>query len=442
MTTLLRIWPLLLIVALLQVAPAAAAEQELSLEEAVRIAQENSHRLNAARQGVAIAAGGERVAKAELMPELSAMGTWLDYDGDVFYARFINPAQPGQPNPTAPPTDASEFSTTQMGVLKLTQPLYTGGAVRSRLRASRVERQLAEQGLRRQQLELTYEVTQAYYGVLLAEQAAEVARQSVRRSEETLRAVRQRRAAEEALKVEELGAESHLALDRHRLLKADNDVRFARLALGRLLAGEPTVTYRLTDSLEAPAKTLDEEQAVSETLAQQPAVEEAKLRLTLAEAMHAAARSHFKPKLALEGYYSWIDSETFFEGTNYGAALNLSIPFLKDITAGAGEVDRAAARRELESSSLQETLSAIRLQARQAVRQVEEAYSTVEVIRQALAYEQEKHRVTESAFREGLVTAEDMLDEHTELAEAELELYGALYQARLREAELEKVLGR
>ncbi len=441
MTTLLRIWPLLLIAALLPAAP-AAAEQELSLEDAVRIAQEENHRLEAARQAVAIAAGGERVAKAELLPELAVMGTWLDYDGDVFFARFINPAQPGQPDPTAPPTDAGEFSTTKVGVVTLSQPLYTGGAVRSGWRASRVERELAEQGLRRLELELAYEVTEAYYGVLLAEQATEVARQSVHRSEETLKAVRQRRAAEEALKVEELGASSHLARDRHRLLQAENDVRFARLALGRLLAREPTVSLRLTGSLEAPARTLDEEGAVREALAGQPAIAEAKLRLTLAETLQGAARSHFKPKLALEAYYAWIDSETLFEGTNYGAALKLSIPFLKDITAGAGDVERAAARRELEASSLQETLSAIRLRARQAVRQVEEAYSTVEVVRQALAYQQEKHRVTASAFREGLVTAEDLLDEHTELAEAELELYGALYQARLREAELEKVLGR
>ncbi len=441
MTTRKKTWSLLLVAALWGAAGVMAAEPELSLEEAVRIAQDRSHRLAAASQAVALAAGGERVARAEFLPELAATAFWADYDGDVFFARFVNPAAPGTVNPEAPPTDAGSFSTSQVGVLKLSQTLYAGGALASRLAASRTERQLAGQKLRQERLELSYEMAEAYYGVLLTERAVEVARRSVERSQETERAVLRRRAAEEALKVEELGAASHLAYDRHRLLEAENGARFARLALNRLLGRPPAAAYRLSGTLEAPAKAFDEEEAVRRALAQAPAVEEAKLRVVLAETMHRAGRSHFKPKLKLEAFYAWIDNETFFEGSQFGATLSFSIPFAKDVTAGAGEMERAAARRKLESSSLEELLSVLRLQARQAVRETEEAYSGVEVRRHALAYQEEKHRVTVSAFRERFATAEELLGEHTALAGAELELDRALFRARLAEAKLVKVLG-
>lgn len=435
-----KIWPLLPIAALCAASGFAATEPELSPEEAVRIAQERSHRLAASGEAVAAAAAGERVAKSELLPELSATGFWADYDGDVYYARFINPAAPGTLNPEAPPTDAGDFSSTEVGLVKIHQPLYSGGALMAGLKASRLEHQLAEQKMSQARLDLAYEVKAAYYGVLLAERAVEVARQSVERSEETVRAVEKRRKAEEALTVEALGAESQLARDRHSLLAAENEARFARLALNRYLGRPPDAAYTLSATLEGTPRTLDEDEAVRQAL-NAPGVEEAKLQVTLAEALQKAGRSHFKPKIALEAFYSWIDNETLFKGTQYGAYVTLSIPFAKDFAAGAGEKARTAARRKLAESSLEELLSVVELRARQAVRQAQEAYSAVEVFRQALAYQQEKHRVTASAFREKLATTEVLLEEHTALAEAELDLDRALLKARLSEAELSRVAG-
>ncbi len=434
MRTLSSLWPILILAAL----PAAAAE--LTLDEALRLARSESFRLQAAGHAVAAAGAEVRSARAELMPSLEAVATWVDYDGDVFYNRFVTPT--GVPDPTAPPTDVGSFSSTGGLVLRVSQPLYAGGALRSQVRARRVERRIAEVELRRVRLDLDYEVTAAYYGVLLAERAVEVAGQSVRRSEETLEMVRRRRAAEEALKVEELAAESHLAADRHRRRGAENDLRFARLAFRRLLANRlPEDELRLTDPLAAAPRQLDEERAVERAVAGHPAVARGELRLALADELAAAAGARARPKLELEGYHAWIDSETFFEGTTFGFDLKVSIPFLRDAVAAGGARARAAAGRALEASTLEEVSSAIALRARQAARAVEEAYGAVEVARQALDYQREKQRVTASAFREQLATADQLMTEDAALAEAVLRLYGAQHQARLAEAELDRVAG-
>ncbi len=415
------------------------AQTELSLGQARRLARDESFRLKAAQQATAAAGGAVRAARAELLPALSAVATHVDYDGDVFYARFINPARPGVPNPAAPPTDVANFSSTRAGVLKLSQPIYAGGALRSGVRAGRLEQRIAEQDLRQQELDLDFEVTKAYYDVQLAERAKEVAGESVRRSQESLETVRRRRTEQEALKVEELAAETQLARDRHRLRTAEGDLRFARLALDRLLVRTAGGELRLSDPLETAARELDETRTVDRVLANHPALARAELRLDLAEEAAKAARAHFKPKLELEGYYARIDSETMFEGSTFGFDVKVSIPFLRDAAAGGGAKARAAAGKELEESRHQELSSQIRLLAMQAVRRAEEAQGGIEVAGRALDYQREKHRVTASAFREQLATADDLLAEHIALAEAELRLFGAHHEARIAEAELARL---
>ncbi|MCP3964354.1 MAG: TolC family protein [bacterium] len=433
METFLKLWTILLIAA------PAAAQQHLSLEQARRSARDQSFRIRAAGHMVEAAAAEVRSAKAELLPSLSAVATFVDYDGDVFYSRFINPLQPGVPNPMATPTDVGEFSSTNAGLLKLSQPLYTGGAAKAKVRASDVERRIAEQELRQQQIDLDYQVTKAYYDVLLTDRAAQVAGQSVRRSEETLETVRQRQEEEEALKVEELAAESRLAADNLHLLQAESDARFARLALDRLMAREAGGELQLSDPLEAPRREIGEEAAASRALESHPALKRGELRVALAEQASAAARAHFRPKLELEGYYSRIDSETLFEGTTFGFDLKISIPFLRDAAAGGGAAARAAASRDMEEARRREASSRIRLLARQNARRAIEAYGAVEVARRALDYQREKYRITASAFREQLATTEDVMTEQAALGRAELEVHAALHQARLAEAELDRV---
>ena len=75
------------------------------------------------------------------------------------------------------------------------------------------------------------------------------------------------------------------------------------------------------------------------------------------------------------------------------------------------------------------------------MRAVAEGYGAVEVAHRALDYQREKQRVTASAFREQLATADQLMTEDAALAEAELELYGAQHQARLAEAELDRLTG-
>ncbi len=417
----------------------AQEPSSLSLGEALAIAgQENPGMLAAAAMAES-AEGGIQVAKAKLLPTLSLTASYNSLDGDAYFARLLAPPQPGQP--PAEGVDVGEFDSTTLAILNLSQVIYAGGAHRAAVAGSRLEAQIASAELQGQQLDLDLAVTRAYYTTLLATRRLEVAGKNITRSEENLAVVKRRLAEEEALQAELLGAEAHLAADRHGLLQAENAASLSRLALSQLLGRDLPADVRLTDSLDGPEFQLSQEECVSRALDATPRLQAAGLRRELAVTQLARARALRKPKLELQGLYSWLDNEMLFKGTYYGVALNLSIPFLQDFTAGAGALGQARAQLSAAKSQQRDQESQVRLAVGQAIRRLQESYLAIVAAEKNLAYHREQHRVTESAFQEQLVTFADVLDNHVDLSQAELALVGAQYEARIAEAELKKIIG-
>ncbi|HVS66875.1 MAG TPA: TolC family protein [Thermoanaerobaculia bacterium] len=407
--------------------------QGMSLEQAVETALEGSHRMEAARSGVEMARREIGVSRAEFLPELATVVSYSQYSGDVFFSRFI---------PGAPPTsgsDIGEFDQNKAAILTLSQTLYAGGAYSARTSASRVEHQIAEQSAMQQEDEIILETTQAYFQALLAGKAVEVATTGLRRSETNLESVRSLRQEDEALEVEVLAAEARVAADRHRLLEAQNSDRLARSALNRLLGSEWTAPLDLTGSLADATPVPSSDEALQQALAANPEVVKARHRIELSDAMRKGAGAYRKLKLELETLFSATENDLFFDGTFWGANLNISIPFGKDVRRGGAAVAQAEAKKSLEENTLRDIESGLRLMVDRALTRADEAKQAIGVGEQNLRFHEERYRVTSTAFEENLATFDDLLEDHTALFEAELALYQAQYLARMAEAELRRI---
>jgi outer membrane protein TolC len=413
-----------------------ATAQSLSLDEAIATARQHNAKLEAGRQMAAAAAGQVRTSKGAFLPELGASANYSEYDGDVFFARFI-PAIPGIP----PPTPIGDFDSNESLLVVLQQPLYAGGGNSAKLAASKVEEEIAERDVAQLDSELVFDVTRAYLQVLLADKSLEVARASVQRTEQNQSSVQRLRAEEEALEVDVLAVQTQLASDRHSLDAAENDRMLAAAALNRLLGRDQGAPVQPVDILGQPGNLGSEEEALARIEASNPEIQKAGLRVELADAGIKGARSYYHPKLRLDGLYSWVENELFFDGEFWGVGLEVSIPFLRAAKEGGGSVATARARKSAAMSSLEETKSLVSLGVRSAWSEATEANLAVAVAEQNRRYHQEKYRVTSSAFAESLKTFDDVLDDHVDLSEAELKLYQAQYQARLREAEARRLLG-
>ena len=65
-------------------------------------------------------------ANAEYLPTLNASGGYTNYDGDIFYDRFIGP--PGLPPGGDIGRPVGDFDTTTFALLELKEVIYAGGA--------------------------------------------------------------------------------------------------------------------------------------------------------------------------------------------------------------------------------------------------------------------------------------------------------------------------
>jgi outer membrane protein TolC len=413
----------------------AAFAEELSLAGAIEIALAESPQVAAAQAEVEFAQHGTKAAGSASWPTLGVSGSYGSFSGDVLYGRFI----PGVPGDGSMAVGGYDRNTT--AAVELKQVLYAGGGIDAAKRASSVDSQMAEEELRARRQELEFQVTRAYYEVLLAERRTEVAKTSIERSREGLDMIQLRYAEQDALKVELLGAEGQLAADELALLQTTNDLELARRSLNRLLGRPQENELSLSDLLEIPLQVPPEATGVEEAAAANSGVRMAGLGVERADAAFGSAQSISRPKLELSAVYTWIDNELFFEGQYAGAVVNLSIPFFQDIKAGSAAKQRARAQKARADAMLADAKSVAELQAIAAYRGLEEKLAATETARKNLEYHHERYRVTQSGFREEMVTFSEVLDRHDDLRQAELGLSGALFQTRIQEAEIRRLAG-
>jgi outer membrane protein TolC len=413
----------------------------LTLSAAIDAAQQQSFKIGAGRESVEAAKSDIGLSRAGHYPSLAALGSFSDYSGKVFVSRFVNPQDPTQPRPDPSETDVGPYNTTAAAVLRLTQTLYAGGATSAKVAGSRAMHKIAGQDLQQMRVDLTRDVTQAYYDVLLSTRTLDVAREALRRSEENLETVKRAFSEGEALHVQVLGAQSQLANDRQAVDVAQSNERFAQRALNRLMAREPDTPLLLTDTLEQQAQLVDETESVRLALENNPQARRAGHEVELAQAQIKGARSYYKPKLQIDAYVSYLDNEMLFKGTYFGANVNLTIPFVRDFAAGSSAVGKAEAGLRAQESLQRELRSSLTLLAQEAARHVKESQGAIGVAKEYLEYREERYRVAQTAFKEKLATFSEILDAHTDLSEAGLQLYQAYYQSHLAEAELRRLTG-
>jgi outer membrane protein TolC len=411
-----------------------AIAEELSLDAAVSAAFEASASLGAARAGVEAAAQGERSVGAEWMPSLGLVAGYGSYSGDVNFTRFL----PGFPGGSI---DVGPYDTNLVAALELKQLLYDGGAVGAARQNSAVERRIADEDLRRRQLDVEFEVTRTYFSALLAEERIEVADRGVERSREGLQMVRRRHAEQEALEVELLGVESQLAADELALLTAQHELDLTRRSLNRLLGRELDAELQLTGSLEQRTQLVAEQEGVQRAVAGNPVAQRARLGIEQADAMQGQASSLVRPKLDLRAMYTYIDNDLVFTGDYVGAVVSLSIPFVRDFRASSAAKGQAAARRRQAEQLVRDAESELRLRAVAAYRELEQSSAAIEVADRNLAFQRERYRVGLSAYREQLLTYSEVLEYHNELSEAELALSAARFGARIAEARIRQIVG-
>lgn len=321
------------------------------------------------------------------------------------------------------------------------------GRVRSLSNAALSQYFATEEARRAAHISLVSEVAKAYLAERSYDEQYQIARETLRTREETLRLARQRF---------EAGATSALDLRDNESLVAQARVAAAELARQRaqaqnaleVLVGTPLSSLQNLP----PAKTLSEENLVSDIppglpsdlLEQRPDIRQAEQQLLSANANIGAARAAFFPRISLTanaGSISPTFSGLFESGTGaWSFAPQLVLPIF-DFGRNVSNLDLANVRKNIQIANYEKTIQV-------AFREVADALVARGTLEEQVAGQQQvrdaeasRFELAELRFRSGITGQIETLDAQRQLFTAEQALIQAR-QLRLNNAiDLYRALG-
>jgi outer membrane protein TolC len=301
---------------------------------------------------------------------------------------------------------------------------------------------VAGQDTRRSRSDVVLHVLRTYFGVALAEQNLEVARQSVESAQADLARAESIYQSGRSTHADVLALRVHLAAMREQQIRSLNDMAVARAALNDALGVSLDRAFELTTPLEsgkAPDASLDEYRRLAAE--KRPETLQAELVQRLAHTQQQIAGSAYWPEIVFQGVLE-TDRQNFY---NKGSVYWFTAVSLRWNLWNGGEtkarVQQARFAETRAAALRRRSDSAIHLEVRKAYLDLKAAAQRVETASSASAEAEEAHRIIQNRHYSGLTTITELLRSETALAAARTRHFVAVYDHRLAAAALEYATG-
>lgn len=347
--------------------------------------------------------------------------------------RVIDPRLPSIPNLVLQPQNFGIAGAT------VTWPLYTGGRATAARRAAAAGREAASAGHDLSRDELFVLLVARFYGLDVAKRAVGVQRGANVNLAVHLEHARALEANGQIPKAERMLAEVALAEGEQAGREREHAEALARSALANLLGLDAPVEIS-APLLQIPATpALTDLQA--DALSLHPGLRQLAALQAEVEQGVAAARGEYLPTLALVGTYQFATHNLPELTPRWAVGAALSMPLFDGgnrhgrLSAARAKVSEAAALRARAEDDL-------RLLVEQRYLSLEDARRRTGVAEQTIALTTESLRMQRVAFAEGLGRSVDVSSAENALANAQLALLAAQFDATLTYASLMALVGR
>ncbi|MGA7828013.1 MAG: TolC family protein [Geobacteraceae bacterium] len=444
-------------------------DTKLTLQDCIDRALKNNHAKAASRYSVAIAEAQHRQALSAYWPQVGVKATYSILDQDP---NFIFPSQTIQvpastiiaTTPLGPmPVDipASSFVVPEQNVklmdrqnfiasLNATLPLYTGGKISSIVKQAEQGVRAAQEESRRTDLQVIYDTTRYYYGVVLGRELLKIGRDTLARMKITLELT------------ENLYTKGSGRVKKTDYLRTKTVVEWLRSAVSTLEANEKLATAALTNTMGIPWDTpidvaatklpytpvnSDLHELVSETYRFNPDWARMEAGLTAAEAKISEARSGHLPKIGLVGNLTRIENSydkgivTPENRNSWSIGIGLEIPLFDGLRT-TNEVREAKARLAKLKEQKLLLRDGIALQVKHIFIQLMKSQDQQTSTAAAAVAAEENRSLNERAYQEELVETKDVIE--AQLMESLMKAQHAktLYDHLEAQANLDFVVGK
>jgi outer membrane protein len=422
---------------------AEAPAKTWTLEEAITRAMAASPQLQASREALEASEFKRKQAQTGFLPKLSTQ-----YN----YTYVSNP-----PKATIPFQDFGTFqipaSTITVGTqnsysfnIGLEQPIFTGFALTANYELAKLGIDLSRIKYAQDQLNVSYQVKEAYFNFLGARKLKEVADQTVTQITESHRIIKDYYDVGLVPLNDLLKAEVQLADARQKSNRAENAVYLAGSQFNSLLRLPLEGALAVKDILDYQPYEKKLSDCKQEALAGRPEVQELNTRLETAEKTVQLAKSEYYPQIFLQGRYKKEGDGPDVSGSLVYYADNFEI--LAGLKWNLWEwgrthylVQEKVKEREQVKAALVQTRDTVVLEVQKAFINLKEAERNIAVARKTIQSAEENFRISEVRYREQVATTLELFDAQTLLTQAQVNYYRALYDYNLSLAQLQRSMG-
>jgi len=431
-------------------AVAFAQEQVvLTVDQAIQTGLENSKALHASRYRLNAASAKASETGTLALPSVKFSG---------LYTRLSNvpPEAVDMPansfGPGFPPTDLSlTLSPTILDIysLKATvqQPLFTGGKVSGAIDAAGYSAEASEHDLRKDEADLVYTITSAYWNLYRAVEfrkfVDENVNQMIVHDSDAVNLLKQgMMTINDVMKVQ-----TQLSEARVRQIDAENNVTLAMYALNNTIGLPLKTVIGIGSTIRTDERNWgDVDSLLRCAFDRRPEMLGMNARVRAGEAGLASARGGWWPQFYLVGDYDYLrPNQRYFPVTdNFKGTWDVSLAVSFDIWnwwQTGYQTNEAQAQLAQAREGLSITQDGITLEVTQSYLGIRKARERKSVSELEARQAEENYRIMVGKYKQGLVANSELLDAEVALLQARLNVTQSLVDYELAIAQLTRAIG-
>ncbi|MBW2096461.1 MAG: TolC family protein [Deltaproteobacteria bacterium] len=420
--------------------PGLAEEKGVyTLEKSIEEAFSNNWSLKAKAEKITQAEQVKKQARAEFFPKLST---------SYGYTRLSEtPTTQFSLPPLVPPTEiAVGAKDNYQWKGTITQPLFTGFALRSSYDLAKlgIDQSLLEVAL--EKMDLALRVKEAYFGILKADKALDVAQKAVAALESHVKMAQNFYDVGMIPVNELLKAEVELSNSRHDLVRAQSASRLARASFNTVLSRPIEAPVEVEDILVYKGVGCALQEYLPKALKNRPEIKAIDLAIAQADQQIRLTKSKNYPEIAFtydyikEGDDMGVSGDAYHDANRWEAGVGLTWTFWEWGKTHYAVKEKQSLKKQLlhEKKALEDR---ILLEVKNALLDLEVARKDIPTTKKAVEQAEENLRVSEERYKVQATTSTEVLDAQTLLTQARSNYYDALYNHNLAKARLKRAIG-
>lgn len=426
-------WAGVVLLAGLAAPSALAGQQEVTLGEAIRLAERHQPRVVQALGVTRSSDARIRTAKGAFLPNLN-----VNANGSQSYSENQR-----IDNSTGIVLESGSVSKSVYTSVSTSVDLFSGFRRTSELSSARAAGTAADASLVDVRFQQSLQTTNQFFDALSARRLLVVRELSLRRAEEQLATSIARLAAGAATRSDSLRSLVGVGNAQLQLVTTQSQLASAEANLGRLIGATERVAAVDDSAFYRMLPPPDRDALMSEALAQAPAVEVAEANTRAAEASLRVSRAGYWPTLTLSGNagVSGADRNDYKLLAQNNVSLSFSWQLFNRFNREQGVVQNNVAVENARAQEAEVRRAVIANMTTQLA-DLEAARLRIEITQRSVAASNEDLRVQQERYRLGASTILDVLLTQEAVTQAEVDAVNARFDYLRARAAIEALIGR